>query len=63
MSAVDRPNLNFDNERKEHVSYSELNKQQPTDMQALYAKLMKSADIKPHTVRDGQVYNKWFKTK
>ena len=63
MSAVDRPNLNFDNERKEHVSYSELNKQQPKDMQALYAKLMKSADIKPHTVRDGQVYNKWFKAK
>jgi hypothetical protein len=63
MSAVDRPNLNFDNERKEHVSYSELNKQQPKDMQALYDKLMKAGDIKPHTVRDGQVYNKWFKTK
>ena len=63
MSACHRPNLNFDNERKEHVPYSELNNQSSKDMQALYAKLMKSADIKPHTVRDGQVYSKWFKTK
>ena len=63
MSACHRPNLNFDNERKEHVPYSELNKQDSNHMKALYEKLMKSTDIKAHTIRDGQVYNKWFKTK
>jgi hypothetical protein len=61
MSAVNRPNMNFDNERKEHIPYSAT--QQPKDMKALYDKLMKSVDIKPNTIRDKQVYNKWFKTK
>ena len=60
MSAI-RPNMNFDNERTEHVPYQ--NKTE-VDMKAVYERLMK-ADTKerhrPVAIRSAKAYNRWFK--
>ena len=60
MSAI-RPNLNFDNERQEHVPYQN----KAASMQDLYNKLMKSPVSERHrstAVRDQKAFKRWFKS-
>ena len=62
MSAI-RPNMNFDNERQEHVPYQN---KQPKDMKAIYERIMHGTEsdqrIRPRAIRNEQAYNKWFKS-
>lgn len=68
MSAVHRPNMNFDNETKVHVPYSEIMK---GSLESAYDKFMrpKKASVakKPKKQReieiqkDSKTFNKWFK--
>ena len=60
MSAI-RPNLNFYNERTEHVPYK--NKAE-LDTKAVYDRLMKADTqerLRPVAIRSAKAYNKWFK--
>ena len=60
MSAI-RPNLNFYNERTEHVPYK--NKAE-LDTKAVYDRLMKADTkerLRPVAIRIAKAYNKWFK--
>jgi hypothetical protein len=62
MTAM-RPNMNFDNEHKEHVPYQN---KKPIDMKAAYERIMKGTgsaeSVRPRAIRNEQAYNKWFKT-
>jgi hypothetical protein len=60
MSAI-RPNMNFDNEHKEHVPYQN----KAASMQDLYNKLMKAPVSERHrstAVKDPEAYKRWFKS-
>ena len=68
MSAVNKPNMNFDNETKVHIPYSEIIK---GSLQSSYEKFMrpkKAVVIKKSKQRkdieiqkDPKTFNKWFK--
>lgn len=67
MSAVNRPNMNFDNERKEHVAYS---KTISGSLQSAYERFRKpkngkAKQRKPKTMKTEQAnittFNTWFK--
>jgi len=68
MSAVHRPNMNFDNETKVHVPYSEIMK---GSLESAYDKFMrpkkatgttKSKKRKEIEIqKDSKTFNKWFK--
>ena len=61
MSAI-RPNMNFDDVRKEHVPYQN---KASASMQDVYNKLMKAPVSERHrslAVIDPVAYNKWFKS-
>ena len=60
MSAI-RPNLNFYNERTEHVPYQN---KAALDTKAVYDRLMKADTkerLRPVAIRSAKAYNKWFK--
>ena len=60
MSAI-RPNLNFYNERTEHVPYK--NKAE-LDTKAVYDRLMKADTkerLRPVAIRSAKAYNNWIK--
>jgi hypothetical protein len=61
MTAI-RPNMNFDNEHKEHVPYQN---KASASMQDLYNKLMKAPVSERHRSRaviDPSAYERWFKS-
>ena len=68
MSAVHKPNMNFDNETKEHIPYSEIVK---GSLESAYDKFMrpKKATASPkrkkrkeiEIQKDSKTFNKWFK--
>lgn len=67
MSAVNRPNMNFDNETMEHTSYSEIVNGQ---LKSSYEKFRrpkalpdKKKKVKKEIViqKDPKSFNKWFK--
>ena len=68
MSAVHRPNLNFDNETKVHIPYSEIVK---GSLESAYErfmrpkKIVKEKKVKMHKQieiqKDPKTFNKWFK--
>jgi hypothetical protein len=68
MSAVHRPNLNFDNETKVHIPYSEIMK---GSLESAYERFMRPKKIvKEKKVKmrkdteiqkDPKTFNKWFK--
>ena len=68
MSAVNKPNMNFDNETKVHIPYSEIMK---GSLESAYDKFMrpkKAVAVKKNKQRkeieiqkDSKTFNKWFK--
>jgi hypothetical protein len=73
MSAVNRPNMNFDNEKKEHTPYSEIVK---GTLKSSYEKFRRIKTIEAPTKKkkkqtnpedlprvDPTAYRKWFNTK
>jgi len=68
MSAVHKPNMNFDNETKVHIPYSEIIK---SSLESPYDKFMRPkkavADKKLkqrkeiEIQKDSKTFNKWFK--
>lgn len=62
MSAI-QPNMDFDKQRKEHTPY---NQKTAADMKAVYDRLQKEQESERYravAIRNGETYNKWFKTK
>lgn len=68
MSAVNKPNMNFDNETKVHIPYSEIMK---GSLESAYDKFMRpknAVSVKKSKQRkeiviekDPKTFNKWFK--
>jgi hypothetical protein len=68
MSAVHKPNMNFDNEKKTHIPYREVAK---ASMRSAYEEFMrpkKAPAIKKekrkkdsNVVTDAKTFKKWFK--
>lgn len=60
MSAI-RPNMNFDNERREHTPYKEIT---AASLQQRYIQLMKAPDNsgrhRAPAIKDVGAYTKWF---
>jgi len=60
MSAI-RPNMNFDNEHKEHTPYKELT---AASLQQRYTQLMKTPENtgrhRAPAIKDVGVYKRWF---
>ena len=67
MSAVDKPNRNFDNETKTHTPYSEISRGQ---LRSAYEQFRQPKQLpdkkkkkKPLPMPIRTTMNKWFKTK